>query len=61
MGSTPRLVGFSLTGILLAMSQFRSLVFFLVVLSAGVSASIGPDAVLPIVNRKIAPDGFLRQ
>ena len=42
---------------------FRSLVCLLVVLSSGVSAadSIGPNAVLPIVNRKIAPDGFLRQ
>ncbi|KAH9003597.1 laccase 2 [Lactarius hatsudake] len=43
------------------MSQLRSLVCLLAVLSAGVSASIGPGAVLPIVNKKIAPDGFLRQ
>lgn len=43
---------------------FHSLVCLLVVLSSGFSASadsIGPRAVLPIVNRKIAPDGFLRQ
>ncbi|KAI9450836.1 laccase [Lactarius psammicola] len=43
------------------MSQLRSLACLLAILSAGVSASIGPSAVLPIVNKKIAPDGFLRQ
>ncbi|KAH9057166.1 laccase [Lactarius vividus] len=42
-------------------SDFASLLCLLAVLSAGVSASIGPGAVLPIVNKKIAPDGFLRQ
>jgi hypothetical protein len=43
--------------------QFRSLVCLLAVLSSGVSGSesIGPDAVLPIVNKEIAPDGFPRQ
>ncbi len=58
----PGFVGFSSSlALLLAMSQLRSLVCLLVVLSEGVSASIGPSAVLPIVNKKIAPDGFLRQ
>ncbi|KAH9172785.1 laccase [Lactarius sanguifluus] len=62
MPLTPKLVGFSSSlASLLAMSQLRSLVCLLAVLSAGVSASIGPGAVLPIVNKKIAPDGFLRQ
>ncbi|KAH9175537.1 laccase 2 precursor [Lactarius sanguifluus] len=43
------------------MSQLRSLLCFLSILSASVSASIGPGAVLPIVNKNIAPDGFPRQ
>ncbi|KAH9073518.1 laccase [Lactarius deliciosus] len=43
------------------MSQLRSLVCFLFILSASVSASIGPGAVLQIVNKNIAPDGFPRQ
>lgn len=50
----------SLLAFLLAMSHL-SLVCLLVALSAGVSASIGPGAVLSIVNRMIAPDGFPRQ
>ncbi|KAH9055234.1 laccase [Lactarius vividus] len=43
------------------MSQLRSLVCLLSILSASVSASIGPGAVLEIVNKNIAPDGFPRQ
>ncbi|KAH8986075.1 laccase 2 precursor [Lactarius hatsudake] len=57
----PGLLTFSSLAILLAMSRLRSLVCFLSILSASVSASIGPGAVLEIVNKNIAPDGFPRQ
>ncbi|KAI9459879.1 laccase [Lactarius psammicola] len=44
------------------MSRLRSLICLLAALSASVSASIGPNINdLEIVNKKIAPDGFLRQ
>jgi len=41
------------------MLQLRSFLF-LASLSAGVSASIGPRAVIPIVNKQLAPDGYSR-
>ena len=41
------------------MSQLRTLLLLLAAVS-GVSASIGPDAALPIVNTNISPDGFTR-
>ncbi len=45
-----------------AMSRLHSLVYLLVALSVSVSASIGPIVPeLEIVNKEIAPDGFLRQ
>jgi hypothetical protein len=42
---------------------FHFVVYLLAVLPSVVFAidSIGPRAILPIVNRKIAPDGFFRQ
>ncbi|KAH9177324.1 laccase [Lactarius sanguifluus] len=44
------------------MSRLRSFICLLAALSAGVSASIGPIiGDLKIVNKQIAPDGFLRQ
>ncbi|KAI9435549.1 laccase [Lactarius indigo] len=44
------------------MSRLRSFICLLAALSAGVSASIGPIiGNLEIVNKQIAPDGFLRQ
>ncbi|KAH8993137.1 laccase [Lactarius akahatsu] len=44
------------------MSRLRSFICLLAALSAGVSASIGPIIHdLEIVNKQIAPDGFLRQ
>ncbi|KAI9508590.1 laccase [Russula earlei] len=42
------------------MLQLRSFLVLLSALSYGVSASIGPDAIIPIFNREIAPDGYLR-
>jgi hypothetical protein len=42
------------------MLQLRSLALLLAAIVGGVSAAIGPGADLPIVNRNIAPDGFLR-
>jgi len=33
---------------------------YLAALSAGVSASLGPRAVLPIANKQLAPDGYSR-
>jgi hypothetical protein len=42
------------------MILFFSLAVILVTLSGNVSAAIGPNALLPIVNRDIAPDGYRR-
>ncbi|KAI9450838.1 laccase [Lactarius psammicola] len=42
------------------MSQLRSLLLLLASISGIVSASIGPGATLPIVNKNIAPDGYSR-
>ncbi|KAI0285663.1 laccase 1 [Russula brevipes] len=42
------------------MLQLRSFLLLLATLSGGVSAAIGPNANLPIVNSQIAPDGFSR-
>ncbi|KAH9959975.1 laccase [Russula dissimulans] len=42
------------------MMQFYSLAVILAVLTAKVSAAIGPVAILPIVNKVIAPDGYRR-
>ncbi len=42
------------------MNQLLSLLFLLVASSWRVSAAIGPDADLEIVNAFIAPDGFNR-
>ncbi|KAF8492202.1 laccase [Russula emetica] len=42
------------------MIRLFSLAVILVTLSGNVSAAIGPNGVLPIVNRDIAPDGFRR-
>ncbi|KAF8263781.1 laccase [Lactarius quietus] len=47
--------------LLQSLLQFCSLICLFSVLSPNVSASIGTGAVLPIVNKMIAPDGFLRQ
>jgi hypothetical protein len=44
---------------LFVMPQLSSLLF-LAALSRGVSAAIGPNATLPIVNANISPDGFCR-
>jgi hypothetical protein len=43
------------------MIRLFSLALILTTLSANVSAVIGPFAVLPIINKIIAPDGFFRQ
>ncbi|KAI0000121.1 laccase [Russula compacta] len=42
------------------MSHIRSFLFLLAALSLGVSASIGPQTSLSIVNQQIAPDGYSR-
>lgn len=42
------------------MLQLRELALFLVAVSGGAFAAIGPGATLPIVNANIAPDGFPR-
>ncbi|KAI0252554.1 laccase [Lactifluus subvellereus] len=42
------------------MLHLCTFVFLLATLSGGLSACIGPDASLPIVNKVIAPDGFSR-
>lgn len=42
------------------MLQLRELALFLVAVSGGAFAAIGPGANLPIVNANIAPDGFPR-
>jgi hypothetical protein len=44
----------------LGMSQLRTLAWLLAAIAGGASAFIGPGADLPIVNRDIAPDGYLR-
>ena len=45
---------------LLSMLQLCFFAFLLATLPGGISAYIGPDASLPIVNKVIAPDGFSR-
>jgi hypothetical protein len=42
------------------MLQLRELALLLVAVSGSASAALGPGATLPIVNKNIAPDGFLR-
>ena len=42
------------------MIRLFSLVVILVTLSGNVSAAIGPNGLLPIVNQDIAPDGYRR-
>ena len=42
------------------MIRLFSLAVILVTLSVHVSAAIGPEGLLPIVNRDIAPDGYRR-
>jgi len=47
--------------LIFSMLQLRSFLLLLGALSGGVSAvSIGPEAIIPVVNEQIAPDGFSR-
>jgi len=42
------------------MVQLRRFLFPLAAFSGVLSISVGPRAVLPIVNKQIAPDGYSR-
>ena len=42
------------------MFQLRRFLFPLAAVSGALSFSIGPEAILPIFNKEIAPDGYSR-